>query len=127
MCGAGIKAGSAGCGTCDRGFFKGADALCSECPDTGNTWNIIRMPLAFVGGIVALGLLVFGGLLVLRHFRGGTVAMYAKRSLALMLQMFSAVQVVVSMRGAAQGGLPPALQTLYSWLGALQVRGRPCV
>jgi hypothetical protein len=32
-------------------------------------------------------------------------------------------QVVVSMRGAAQAGLPPVLQSLYGWLGALQVRG----
>jgi len=124
QCGHSYRQGSPGCGTCSAGWYRSLlTAACVLCPNVDDTWTLIQLPLAFVGGIAALGLLIFAVLLVVRHFRGGTVAEYGRRSAKFVAQVFVAVQVVVSMRGAAQAGLPPVLQSLYGWLGALQVRG----
>lgn len=82
----------------------------------------MRPPLTFVGGLLAVGFGVFLLLLLARQWWGGTIAGSAKRVARFTTQLFVALQVVVSMRGA-QPGLPPALQEMYNALGALQFQG----
>jgi hypothetical protein len=94
QCGGGFRQGSLGCGTCEAGWYRPPFGVgCVQCPDVNNTWVLVQLPLAFVGGIVALGLVIFAVLLVVRHFRGGSVISYAKRTAKFVAQVFVAVQV----------------------------------
>jgi len=93
-CGAGYLQGSAGCGTCAANFHRvSSDGSCRRCPNVEDAWVVIQPPLSFAGGLCLLGLTIFAFLLVIRYYRGGTVAMYAKRSAKFIAQVFVAVQV----------------------------------
>jgi hypothetical protein len=121
-CGAGYLQGSPGCGTCSAGWYADrATGRCLRCPDVSDLWTVVRVPLQFLGGLAAVGAVMFSVMLLVRHFRGGTVSGGAKRVVKFTVQVFAGVQIVVSMQAAAQPGLPPLLQTLYGSLGALQV------
>jgi hypothetical protein len=94
LCGAGFQQGSLGCGTCQSGWYRPPfGSGCLRCPDIGDTWSLVQLPLSFVGGIAALGLAIFAVLLVVRHFRGGSVGMYAKRVVKFVVHVFVALQV----------------------------------
>jgi hypothetical protein len=100
QCGGGFRQGSLGCGTCEAGWYRPPFGVgCVQCPDVENTWVLVQLPLAFVGGIAALGLAIFAVLLVVRHFRGGSVVAYAKRTGKFVAQVFVAVQVRRCMGG----------------------------
>jgi hypothetical protein len=85
-----------------------------------NTWVLVQLPLAFVGGIAALGLVIFAVLLVVRHFRGGSVVAYAKRTGKFVAQVFVAVQVRWRMGArerelVAVESLPPCAPACRWW------------
>jgi hypothetical protein len=92
-CGSGYLQSTPGCGTCGSGFFRSVAEACAACPDVDNAWSVVQLPLAFVGGVLGVALCVFGLLLVVRHYRGGTVASYGKRAAKFGVQMFVALQV----------------------------------
>jgi hypothetical protein len=93
-CGDGFRQGSPGCGTCQPGRYRPPFGIgCERCPDVDNVWVLLQLPLAFLGGILGLGLVVFGLLLLVRHYRGGDVSTYAKATVKYILQVFVAVQV----------------------------------
>jgi hypothetical protein len=108
-CGPGYLQGSAGCGTCAVNYYRDSDdGRCKRCPNVEDAWTVIQLPLAFAGGLLVTGLVIFAFLLIVRCYMGGTVGQYAKRSAKFIAQVFVAVQVRRSAKGGG-GGSGPAL------------------
>jgi hypothetical protein len=121
----------AACSGCARGFYP-AQGACLACPSLSSQWAFLILPLQFLGGLAAVGLLLFlaarralarrrGGKPPPLLGEGGSVSSVA----ALLLWAWGAAQTLSALfsQTVADGSVPRALVGVFAGFSALQFQG----
>lgn len=120
-CGVPYSPQSLGCGACAVGWYPSHDGSCSRCPASDSLAPVARA----IGLFIAAALTVVGSVLfftwALALAVGGTVQGGFARSVDLLVWTVMLLQVVAQVGRTAAPGLPPAVQSLFLGLAALQL------
>jgi hypothetical protein len=121
-CGVGYRQGSYRCGSCAAGHYAASDGSCELCP-ASQVVALLKLLIAFLGALLAFGLLNYAAILLVARYYGGTVAGGAKASVQLMIWTFTVVQTIVQVGKAASPGLPRFLREAYAGLDVFSFGG----
>ena len=121
QCGPQYRQGSYLCGSCAGGFYGDASGGCSPCPQYASTWERYSGVLIVIAVLAGLVAAVWGVLVLLVFFRGGTIAGGASRVVSLGVWVLLTLQVLSQAASVTSASLPGAVQALYSAVGVLQL------
>ncbi len=129
LCGPGYT--GAACSGCARGFFP-AQGACLACPSLSSQWAFLILPLQFLGGLAAAGVLLFiAARRALAQQRGGKPPPFfgeggsVSSVMALLLWAWGAAQTLSALfsQAVADGSVPRALVGVFAGFSALQFQG----
>lgn len=117
QCGEGYRQGSVGCSSCADKYFPTLDGACDRCPSPGDPRPVVVAVVVLLIVLLAVAGTVTGlSYLMIRSLGGGSIGGALKRSLDLMVWLFTVVQVQVAVGKAASTGLPDWLRAFYALL-----------